>query len=682
MKKLSVSLLSLIVAIIMVATCTVSFGAATVDLHDEKSLLGDADNDGEVDICDATLIQMKIAKVDNGNLGLINDFNSDTDVDGAVTITDATLIQRHLAHICNFDGTEYDEEKEKDTVVSRYANSHIIEPSSIKRGTRFVIKNKKFGSSPKHSTVYYDVKPNEVYRVTTELVNNDTTAAIIYFDEKDKYISHEYEYSSDIDCYQGLITTVPQKATKMAVTIYSESYDIASGYLVMNPNTKFDFAYQIDKEVKEVQAFYYDTDKKFISYEVLSNTVCEDLKSAVATGTSPEKTAFMRLEIRCDRTGPFVSEKDLANNETGKYPTLNYTVFKNGEEKNETQRLRQYNWEIGDIQKETGGEKNFRYRTEPDVEKLSIMKKGAEIKTKTIASNPEKKPMFTLIDDDGYKECYTNLFPITQEYNIPLVVAYEADELPKGKYIRTQTIWYSELRKIVDAGGEAIGHSGINAETVSDEQNRLILQKSKANLKSFDFFTNIWCYPYGGNNEQIRYTTRDYYDFAFHTTDFNHFDNRDFIANFHINRVPLGGHYATTLLYDKDGQTLYPDTLDYYKKIVDDTIDNNGWLVLMCHSHKMLFPTTEYKDVGPSKEQVENGMDNWADGQHWLLRKVFDYIVYEKGYEFSTASEALEIFGNVEEQGDYLAYNNFDLTKHSAPGGAKNAFGETDNWIE
>ncbi|MBQ0097749.1 MAG: polysaccharide deacetylase family protein [Oscillospiraceae bacterium] len=682
MKKFRVSMLSFILAIVLTASCTVSFGAATVDLHGEESILGDADNGGNVDICDATLIQMKIAKIDNGLLGLINEFNSDADLDGTVSVTDATLIQRYLAHICNFDGTEYDEEKDKDTVVSRYAKSHIIEPSSITRGSRFVIKTKKYGSSPKHSVAYYDVKPNEVYRVTTELANNDTTAAVIYFDENDKYVGHEYAYSSDVDCYQGLITTVPKNATKMAVPIYSESYDIASGYLVMYPNTDFTFTYQIDRTVREIQAFYYDTDKKFISYDVLTNAVCEDSKSAVATGTSPEKTAFMRLEIRCDRTEPFVDVTDLANNKTGIYPTLEFTVSEDGKEKNETQRLRQYNWEIADIVKTSGAEKSFKYRTAPDVEKLSILCKGAEEKTKSSTTPPQKKPMFTLIDDDGYRESYTNLFPITQEYNIPLVIAYEADELPKGKYIRSQTIWYSELRKIVEAGGEAIGHSGTNAVTVTDEQNRVILQNTKANLKEFDFFTNIWCYPYGGNNEQTRNTTREYYDFAFHTTDLDHFDNHGFISNFHINRVPLGGHYASTLLYDKDGQTLYPDTFDYYKKVVDDTIENNGWLVLMCHSHKMLFPTTEYKDVGPSKEQTENGMDNWADSQYWLLRKVFDYIVNEKGYEFSTASEALEIFGNVEEQGDYLAYDNFDLTKHSAPGGAKNVFGETDNWKE
>ena len=75
--------------------------ALAVDWNDPGNnlqilLLGDVDNDKEISIIDATLIQRDLVGL--VVTGIISDQNvSDFDKDGDVTILDATAIQRHLA---------------------------------------------------------------------------------------------------------------------------------------------------------------------------------------------------------------------------------------------------------------------------------------------------------------------------------------------------------------------------------------------------------------------------------------------------------------------------------------------------------------------------------------------------------------------------------------------------------
>ncbi len=64
-------------------------------------LRGDSNDDGEVDILDATAIQKHAAKLKD-----INETAADVNGDGAVTITDATIIQKYIAKIeveCNIN---------------------------------------------------------------------------------------------------------------------------------------------------------------------------------------------------------------------------------------------------------------------------------------------------------------------------------------------------------------------------------------------------------------------------------------------------------------------------------------------------------------------------------------------------------------------------------------------------
>ena len=68
-----------------------------------SGLKGDADNDGEVTILDATYIQRHLADIVLSS-PIVKEA-ADVDGDGDVTIVDATRIQRALVGICNLDGT-------------------------------------------------------------------------------------------------------------------------------------------------------------------------------------------------------------------------------------------------------------------------------------------------------------------------------------------------------------------------------------------------------------------------------------------------------------------------------------------------------------------------------------------------------------------------------------------------
>ena len=73
-------------------------GLTFISLGDKPSgmILGDADNDGEVTILDATVIQRHIAELSTESF---NEAAADADQDGMVTIMDATSIQRHIAEL-------------------------------------------------------------------------------------------------------------------------------------------------------------------------------------------------------------------------------------------------------------------------------------------------------------------------------------------------------------------------------------------------------------------------------------------------------------------------------------------------------------------------------------------------------------------------------------------------------
>ena len=85
-------------AVVLPLGCAVSVSAATRIQHTDTSLIGDVDNNGTIEIFDATLLQKHLVEYDTGLDP--NDYKTikalDTNNDNSISIFDVTNIQRYL----------------------------------------------------------------------------------------------------------------------------------------------------------------------------------------------------------------------------------------------------------------------------------------------------------------------------------------------------------------------------------------------------------------------------------------------------------------------------------------------------------------------------------------------------------------------------------------------------------
>ena len=87
-----------LLAVVLQLGCAVSVSAATRIQHTDTSLIGDVDNNGTIEIFDATLLQKHLVEYDTGLDP--NDYKTikalDTNNDNSISIFDVTNIQRYL----------------------------------------------------------------------------------------------------------------------------------------------------------------------------------------------------------------------------------------------------------------------------------------------------------------------------------------------------------------------------------------------------------------------------------------------------------------------------------------------------------------------------------------------------------------------------------------------------------
>ncbi len=86
-------------ATISATDCAGEYAEKTITFVVNNCIIGDADGDGEVNIVDATYLQMYLAKkIDRKCLRILT---ADTDKDGNATINDVTVIQRYIAQFAD-----------------------------------------------------------------------------------------------------------------------------------------------------------------------------------------------------------------------------------------------------------------------------------------------------------------------------------------------------------------------------------------------------------------------------------------------------------------------------------------------------------------------------------------------------------------------------------------------------
>ena len=288
----------------------------------------------------------------------------------------------------------------------------------------------------------------------------------------------------------------------------------------------------------------------------------------------------------------------------------------------------------------------------------------------------------TFIDDDGYAEFFTHFVPIMQEYNVPMCSAYMGDVCPTFK----NPIYMTEeqCKTVEQLGGEIVVHGGTSLTEFAtlDEAEANVIASQNA-LASHGFKSDIYVYPGGANNIEIREMMGKHFKCAFKTASPQKLDTRvndKCVPHYFIHRCSAGGYYD-----DKSANYGNYDTytLDYFKALIDDAVSRGGWLVFMTHAWMM--------PIGCSyrlQHDAGNGIPADLD-EFGLIEDIIEYIQTLKSggtdIEIVTASDGFEMFKNEVQAGDYLGYWNEIYTGayernywHDKAGFAVNKVGDID----
>jgi peptidoglycan/xylan/chitin deacetylase (PgdA/CDA1 family) len=98
--------------------------------------------------------------------------------------------------------------------------------------------------------------------------------------------------------------------------------------------------------------------------------------------------------------------------------------------------------------------------------------------------------------DDGYKDFYTNAFPILKKYNFKSEVFIVNNFIDKEQYLSKDMI--KELLKtgLVSIGSHTLNHTGLTTVSIPEIKNELL--QSKQDLeKEFKIVIENFCYPFG-----------------------------------------------------------------------------------------------------------------------------------------------------------------------------------------
>lgn len=160
----------LIVMVMVMSLCVISVGAATPS----AGMVGDLDKDFDVNILDATYIQMVLAKLHE--IDTETEYLADVDQDGTLSIVDATYIQRFLADLVqdNYIGRRFNYDMQINDHYSDYESGMAIKGVPVTFGIN------AYTGSP---VLSYELYVNDVCVATS-----DTNSITYTFEEAGDYI--------------------------------------------------------------------------------------------------------------------------------------------------------------------------------------------------------------------------------------------------------------------------------------------------------------------------------------------------------------------------------------------------------------------------------------------------------------------------------------------------------------
>lgn len=226
-----------------------------------------------------------------------------------------------------------------------------------------------------------------------------------------------------------------------------------------------------------------------------------------------------------------------------------------------------------------------------------------------VSSARIRKPVMTLVDDDGRAEVWTILKPFVERKGIPISSAIITNRVGATGSINYLT--EEQIRYLSKIGFEFVSHTKdhlTDLESYPDDVIHEQYRDSREWLIKNGYNGDVIIYPFGSANDKLIDIASQYYRIGVRTRyDIDRKYNVPPIESYNLQRV-----------YIDDG-------VENAKQGIDDAIANNGWFILGMHCH---YPDFDINEV----------------------EEVVDYAI-SKGVEIKNFRDALKHFGNILELG-------------------------------
>lgn len=225
--------------------------------------------------------------------------------------------------------------------------------------------------------------------------------------------------------------------------------------------------------------------------------------------------------------------------------------------------------------------------------------------TPTLLRRDKPSPTFSFIDDDCRVELYTIIFPVLQELNMKITAAVITDRIGNSGYITLEQYYEMKDSGLVEFISHSKRHPNLNE--LNDYELDEELKDSQKWLLKHGGSPDFIVYPFGTTSARVREFSRKYYKAGLETISTTQYEKPP-LNHFKLRRVEFEQRY------------------NELESIVDDTIVNDGWMILNSHAF-----------YGDFTEERFRGFLNY---------------VKSKGYEISHMSEGFNKFGNIIDLGD------------------------------
>src|SRR5699024_3817213 len=211
-----------------------------------------------------------------------------------------------------------------------------------------------------------------------------------------------------------------------------------------------------------------------------------------------------------------------------------------------------------------------------------------------ISRKQEKRPMITITDDDSNQGFYSILFELAKEYGIPMtssIITNGAMGFPGGKPHEKEPgakmrYSFEQAMEMRESGLiEVISHTHDHKDLIKipNREIREDFEKSRNFMKKWGFNYRGVVYPFGNYNDRDVGVAKEFFDYipgALGSTMFNSMVVTPPINNYTLPR-----------------QNINKASLEEIKGLIDETVEKNGWLILLGHIDQDDATEQDYRNI-------------------------------------------------------------------------------------